>query len=269
MKKYISTGLLMFLLCTSFAQNKETRNVAAFTSIAFRIPGKLYITQGSPQKLEIEASKEILSMIKTETEGNKLEIESTSKSDNFKWGDSPIVVHVTVEKVEDISVSGSGDAIAETKITAETLTLRVSGSGSLQAEIAVANKLDVNLSGSGKMDLKGKCKSVDANVSGSGKIKLDAGIVDKADFTISGSGKIEASGTASAVEASISGSGKVLAANLEATNCEVKLSGSGNVEINVKSSLDAHITGSGTISYKGNPDHINSNASGSGKISKM
>ena len=81
--------------------------------------------------------------------------------------------------------------------------------------------------------------------------------------------KIQASGTANEVKTNISGSGKVLAANLETNKCEVRISGSGDVEINVKSELDANISGSGSVSYKGNPSHVNSHASGSGHVRKM
>ena len=94
-------------------------------------------------------------------------------------------------------------------------------------------------------------------------------IVDKASFGVSGSGKIVASGSAQSVKTSISGSGKVLAANLEADKCDIRISGSGDVEINVKSELDATISGSGSVSYKGNPNHVNSHASGSGHIRKL
>jgi hypothetical protein len=41
------------------------------------------------------------------------------------------------------------------------------------------------------------------------------------------------------------------------------------VEINVKNELDAVISGSGSVSYKGNPNKVNSHSSGSGKVSKM
>jgi hypothetical protein len=269
MKKYIITGLLALLLCiTAFAQ-KETRNVGTFTGIGLHIPAKLYITQGSPQKVEVEGSKDLIALVKTEVNGSKLDIEVSPKLHNFNWGDDEVVVYVTVEKIENITVSGSGYAVAQTTVTSDHLDLKVSGSGALEAQIDVANNVDMNLSGSGKIELKGKCKRLDTHVSGSGRIKLDAAIATTADFSISGSGKIEASGTASSVKASISGSGKVLAADLETADCEIKLSGSGNIEINVKNSLDAQISGSGSVSYKGNPSHVNSNASGSGHLRKM
>lgn len=90
-----------------------------------------------------------------------------------------------------------------------------------------------------------------------------------AEVGISGSGKIEASGTAQAIKATISGSGRVYASNFEVDKCTVRISGSGDVEINVKSELDANISGSGTVSYKGNPNHVNGHSSGSGKVRKM
>ena len=268
MKKYISVSLLALLLSVSvLAQNRETHDVKTFTGIAFHTPGKLYLKQGSPQKVELEGDKELLSKIEVEVKNNVLVIEPASQWHNWK-NENQITVYVTVENINELGVGGSGDLIAQTKITSDELKLNVSGSGSLQAEVETG-EIDANVSGSGSIDLKGKGKSIDTHVSGSGKVSLNVVLANKASFGISGSGKIEASGSAASVKAVISGSGKVLAANLETSTCDVNLSGSGHVEINVKNSLDAHISGSGSVSYKGNPDHINSNSSGSGKISKM
>ena len=71
------------------------------------------------------------------------------------------------------------------------------------------------------------------------------------------------------VDASISGSGKVLAAELETNRCDVRITGSGDVEINVKDELDANITGSGSVSYRGNPKKVNTHSAGSGKVRKI
>jgi hypothetical protein len=100
-------------------------------------------------------------------------------------------------------------------------------------------------------------------------VNITSDVRDLADFNVSGSGKISANGTAKAVYAGISGSGKVLASNLETEKCEVRITGSGDVEVNVKNDLDASITGSGSVNYKGNPSHINSHATGSGHVRKM
>jgi hypothetical protein len=269
--KKLFTIITAILLVTSvsIAQKRETRTVDTFTKISFRTSGKVYIKQGSPQKVEIEGSSEALEKVKTTVEGGKLSIGPESKWYDWNWGDdNKVIVNITVANIETLSVSGSGDMIVQTKITANDLNLNVSGSGSLEAEIDAAN-VDADVSGSGDMDLKGRCKSFSTDISGSGGVQLSLAVAGVAEFDLSGSGKVEASGSAQNVKAGITGSGKILASNMETEKCTVRISGSGDVEINVKNELDAKISGSGSVSYKGNPAKVNADSSGSGKVSKM
>ena len=270
MKKLLSIlSIVLFSASLIFAQNKETVSVETFTKIAFRVPGKLYLKQGSPQKVELEGSKDFIKEIATRVEDGKLII---GKENNWGWNwgnDDKIIVYVTVKDISAISVSGSGDVIGQTKITTGDIDLNVSGSGNLQIEVESSGEMEADVSGSGHIDLKGKCVNFDSDISGSGRVEMNVAINNKASFGISGSGKIEASGTAKEVKATLTGSGRVYAADLETDKCDVRISGSGGVEINVKSKLDANITGSGSVTYKGNPSHVNSHASGSGHIRKM
>ncbi len=272
MKKILITYLVLFFALTiSFAQNKETRKVDTFTKIAFRVPGKLYLRQGTEQKVELEGSKEILDKIETNVSGGRLSI--GRESENWKmWNwdkDDKIVVYITVKDLEAVSVSGSGDLIGESKFKTGDLNLNVSGSGSLQLEADASGELGADVSGSGSIDFKGNCKDLDSKVSGSGKVSLELASAGKVAVGVSGSGKVIASGNAKEIRTNISGSGEVLAANLQVDRCEVRISGSGDVEVNVKSELDATISGSGSVSYKGNPTQVNTHSSGSGKVRKM
>jgi hypothetical protein len=272
MKNLVFTLLFGLMLTSSLviAQTRETRNVGTFTKVAFRVPGKVYIRQGSPQKVEIEGKKDIIKEIETEVDGSRLVIGKEGKWFDWNWdGDEKITVYITVPEIEALSVSGSGDLIGQGKFTAKDLDLNVSGSGSLTLEVDATGDLEADVSGSGDLDVKGKCRRFDSDVSGSGDVQLTLNITETADFGVSGSGKIVASGTSHDVKASISGSGKVLAADMETSRCEVRISGSGDVEIGVKDELDANITGSGTIRYRGNPNKVNSHSSGSGHVRKM
>jgi len=272
MKNKISLYLLTFFFVStaSVAQTKETRTVDKFTKISFRVPGKLYLKQGSPQSVVLEGKKDVLANIETEVTGGKLTIGREGKWSDWGWhNDLEITVYLTVQDIDAITVSGSGDLIAQTKLTGSDFKLSVSGSGSLQAEVEATGDVDADVSGSGNLDLKGKFKNFESDLSGSGEISLVASIAEVADFGVTGSGKVRASGTAQSVKASLSGSGKVLAANLETDKCTIHISGSGDVEINVKSELDANISGSGSVSYKGNPNHVNSHSSGSGHVRKL
>ena len=260
------------MLCVSglFAQGRETRSVESFTKVAFRTPGKLYIRQGSTQKVEIEGKKDIVKEIETEVEGTKLIIGKKGKWSDWGWGnDDQITVYITVTKLEGLDVAGSGDAIGETKFTTDNVNLSVSGSGSLKIEVAASGDINADVSGSGNMDLKGSAKTLESDVSGSGSIDFELAVVDNIDFSISGSGKIAGSGSAKYVKTSVTGSGKILCKDLVTSRCDVRISGSGDVEINVTTELDANITGSGTVTYKGNPGKVNSSASGSGTVKKF
>ena len=83
--------------------------------------------------------------------------------------------------------------------------------------------------------------------------------------TQSGSGTVSVSGKTGSIKAFISGSGKMKAAGLEANDVLVDISGSGSAEIWAKNTLNAVVSGSGIIYYKGSP-RITLRSSGSGKI---
>ena len=270
MKKHHLLVLAAFLFSAGYvvAQDREVRDVESFNKISFGFPGKLYLKQGSPQRVELQGDADVLEEVETEVDGGRLKIGKEGKW--FNWNDNDkITVYITVPNIEAVSVSGSGDIIGESKIRTNDLDVNVSGSGSLSLEVEANGDVDARVSGSGNMVLKGHFESIDTDVSGSGKVVLDAMIDNAADFGISGSGKIEAHGQAELVKANISGSGKVLAADLKTERCEVRISGSGDVEINVTTELDANISGSGSVSYRGSPKKINSHASGSGKVRKI
>jgi hypothetical protein len=263
--------LIAFVSITSvFAQTRQTRNVDTFTKLSFRVPGKLFLRQGSPQKVEIEGNKDILSEIETEVSGGKLVIGKEGKWFDWSWdNDNKVSVYITVKDLDAISVSGSGDLIGETKFTAADMDLNVSGSGSLKIEVDASGIMNVGVSGSGNVDLNGKCRDYASNVSGSGKIVSAVTIGNRAEFTVSGSGRIVASGSANRVRTSVSGSGRVQAGSLVTNSCDVRISGSGDVEIEVRDELEANITGSGSVNYKGSPGKINSHTSGSGRVRKI
>ncbi len=254
------------------AQNKDVVRLDPFNRISFRVPGKLYLRQGATQKVEVEGNKEFLKEIEIKVDGDRLIIgkEGSWKDWGWNWdSDDKINVYITIPELKALHVAGSGDVIAETKFKVDNLDLDVSGSGSLKIDADASGDVDADVSGSGNIELMGKCQNFDSHVSGSGRIRMNETIARTAAFGVSGSGKIEAAGTSNEVRTSVSGSGKVLAADLETDKCDIRISGSGDVEVNVKSELDAHISGSGTVNYRGNPSHVNSHASGSGNVRKF
>lgn len=90
-------------------------------------------------------------------------------------------------------------------------------------------------------------------------------------FRVSGSAKINAEGTNTNVnhaEYSISGSGEIFAYDILSKDFEGNISGKAEMRTSVFNNLNASISGSGVIYYKGNPT-VSSNISGSGKVIKV
>ena len=86
--------------------------------------------------------------------------------------------------------------------------------------------------------------------------------------TISGSGDITLNGKTTDFEVRVSGSGDVNAYDLSALNVTANVSGSADIEVTATEMIQARVSGSGDISYRGNPKKIDTKSSGSGDITK-
>ncbi|HEY4655968.1 MAG TPA: head GIN domain-containing protein [Cyclobacteriaceae bacterium] len=265
----IAVAAALFTSTGAIAQKKETRNVGAFSQLNFGVPGTLHLKQGATQSVVLEGDPEFLEKIETEVSGGRLTIKSEDRWKFWNWGDDKITAYVTMTNIEGLSVSGSGRMIGEGTFRSAEIDLNVSGSGKMEIEIEARGEMEADVSGSGDMLVRGSCSDIDGDVSGSGNMRLVLGTTNEASFDITGSGRIEVSGSSNKMETSISGSGVLRGANFQTKTCEVRITGSGNVEIGVSDELDAHITGSGGVSYRGNPSKVNSHSSGSGKVRQM
>lgn len=228
MKKVIFL-ILAFLLSIHFAlqAQSEKRNVGAFNAISMGVPGDLYITQGNQVSVEVKGDSDDLEDLITEVRDNTLVIKYERIGWNF--GRDRVTIYVTTPEISGISLGGSGKVISQ---------------NSLQSD-----RLDLSVSGSGKIELQVEADEIEASISGSGNMTI--------------------SGDADQVQLTISGSGNMDAEELMADRYEVRISGSGRSRIHVGDQLDAKISGSGSVYYKGDPDKVISNVSGSGRVKKL
>lgn len=235
MKTKILILVTLFLAFTNVNKvqaEDEERNVPSFSEIALRIPGKLHVEQGKTQSVEIVAKSSVLDEIITEVKDRKLSIRFSAKNylkRDFQPG--KIEIFITVPEIDGLSVSGSGDIIAE-EVNTRILDLAISGSGDIVIEELKTERVKAAISGSGNIDIeKGKQVADDLSVS-------------------------------------ISGSGNFNARNFEVKDVMVRTAGSGNATVFTNGSLKSRVAGSGNVFYKGNPN-IDSSVAGSGKIKKL
>lgn len=116
-------------------------------------------------------------------------------------------------------------------------------------------------------NMSGKAMSI--AISGSGDITANDIKVKNLALEISGSGDFKATGDAQTFTGSISGSGNINTTRMEAEYADISISGSGSAKVWVTNSLKAHISGSGSVLYKGNPANVISDISGTGSVTSL
>jgi hypothetical protein len=180
--------------------------------------------------------------VKIATKNNVLKIETESNILGFYF--TQFVVDIYCPMITGVLISGSGRFEAVDKIVAPAVGLTISGSGAIYGGIE-CDTVSINISGSGEME---------------GNIKSN-----KVSATISGSGKIIINGNARESDINISGSGNMFGNEFMTNNANININGSGNVNIWAVDYIKANISGSGGITYRGNPK-IDFSGSGSGRI---
>ena len=124
-----------------------------------------------------------------------------------------------------------------------------------------------NLTAKSPMSVEVTVPSLNAlALTGSGNVIVSGLKTESLTATLSGSGNLFASGTATSVDVTVSGSGNARLTQLAADSAHAVVSGFGAIFITATRSLDASVTGSGTIVYAGNPENVAKSVTGSGTI---
>ena len=199
----------------------EELTLEDFTGIELSIDARITITQGSPQKVVVEAQQNIIDLIELDVDDNVWEVTLDDCIRNFR----PIRIFVTMEDIEKLNIEGSGEIIGDNGF--------------------VVDDLDLNIAGSGDMDLGFEADDVDINIVGSGDMDLE--------------------GSADELDLSIAGSGNMNAFDLTTQDANINITGSGDARLRVEGDLKVNISGSGDVLYKGTPS-LEVNVLGSGRV---
>lgn len=238
MKAFISI-LALFIIGTNlnaqvFTKNikgngkliAENRSLSDYDKIDVAGSFDVILAKGNEGAISINADENLMEYIETEVENNHLKIQP-KKGYQLK-STKTIVITVSFETIDTISLAGSG-------IVRSVDELNSSG-------------LNLNLAGSGEINLPVSTKNLTSHIAGSGDIKLF--------------------GNADVFRSEIAGSGNLEGDDLKATVSHINIAGSGNVKIHAVSEIHANIAGSGNVIYSGNPTIEKSKSIGSGSIRK-
>jgi hypothetical protein len=206
----------------------ETRKTQNYDAIKVGGSFDVNLVSGKEGNIIIKGEENLVAVIKVEVEENTLKIYVEKGTQIRTSIGHKIEVTVPFEKIDALSLAGSGDIQTIDKIKNDKFTAKLAGSGNFNLDID-SNDLEVNLSGSGNVKLKGSAKNFTTKLAGSGNIN---------------------------------------ATDLKSKNVDAIISGSGNSRVNCDEKLTARVSGSGNVKYIGNPEKRDVKISGSGTISK-
>ncbi len=231
--------ILLSAASIAFSQStKKTFELPDFKSIYVNSNYTVMLKQTNRQEVVVEAPADILEASEIKVENGILLINMERKPDTPNksiWAkiddikmNPNMKVYVSMKNVGELMVNGSGKIISENSIAADYISLGLTGSGTMDVDLK-GNTVKAEVSGSGTLTLRGYATSLDLFVSGSGDVK---------------------------------------AYDCPVEICKAKLSGSGNADLNVSTSLEAMVLGTGAIKHKGNTKTLTKKVYGSGAVER-
>ncbi|NBC37958.1 DUF2807 domain-containing protein [Novosphingobium sp. FSY-8] len=137
---------------------------------------------------------------------------------------APLTIDVTMPAPEMLTMTGSGQIIADA--LASDATVVIGGSGNIDTPQVAAQKLSVNVAGSGHYRAHGTVGQLSMNIAGTGGADLPTLRADKAEVNIMGTGDV-ALASDGVVEGNIMGTGTLRV--IGKATCKPNVMGTGKV----------------------------------------
>jgi hypothetical protein len=183
----------------------DQREVPAFREVQASGSLEVQITIGSPQSVSITADDNILPILKTEVQNQRLIIRSDQ---SYRARAQEPLVKITVPELRGIDNSGSTrTSIGE--VSSDDFNVQTSGSARVTIDRLTATTFHINTSGSADIQAAGRADHVVIGSSGSAVLRLNDLMARAVDVDSSGSARMEVQATES-ITGSTSGSANIV-----------------------------------------------------------
>ena len=222
--------LLMTIIGIAFSPNVSAQpntKVSDFNSIKSDGPFNLFIKATGTESIRLDVDDDLLGDIQINVTEHRLKLRLKKK-----WSpelqNKKANIYITTKNINYIENAGSGRIEVEGGLTANDLSLILSGSGAFKTAIK-SNNVSVKLTGSGSITINGEADNANLKITGSGQILGD---------------------------------------ELKAKTVSAAITGSGNIFVTANESISGYISASGNVVYKGTATVTGSRYTGSGRIVK-
>ena len=192
-----------------------------------------------------------------------------------------LIVHGDKDDVSTLTINQSGDSIhiengdgvflhaphVHVELTLPNLSqFTSSGIGSAQVSGFSGDNLQINVTGTGSVNVNAHYRQVMIRSTGIGSTRVDDGESDKIEVHSPGAGHVILIGQTKELFSKLDGVGGLDARELKADSVTTYLNGVGNVKVYAKKSANMHLHGVGSVTVYGNPTERSSEINGFGNI---
>jgi hypothetical protein len=164
-------------------------------------------------------------------------------------------VEVTIGKPASVVVSGEADLLAKVTTTVKGGTLIIDTKREDHTRRNTHLKVTITVP-----DLTA------ASLSGTGEVKVTGVANSRFAVDLSGTGSLAVTGSTDALSAKLSGTGEIKAKALTAKDATIALGGTGSASVYATESIEANVSGTGSVDVHGHPARVKKSVSGLGSV---
>lgn len=169
------------------------KTVNYFDKITVNIPCDVYFTQGDTTSVMIVGQQETVNKVDIDNRDGGLNIggkHSLGILDFF--GNGKLAIHITSPDLVGVVLNGSGDFTARGNIDSDTLEIGVYGSGDMNFDNVICDKMTTTLRGTGNITVgRLECASSSIDLAGTGDITVNHRYVEATDVNLRGTGDVD------------------------------------------------------------------------------
>ncbi len=167
---------------------KQERTVNDFNQLTIDGIFNVYLTQGNAVAVTVETDENLQEVVQVNQKNNRLHVKwkkgaSVKKSTKMN-------VHITLKALEELDINGVGNVTCTNTLTLGSLTLGISGIGNTTLSVD-AETIEATVSAVGNIALAGKVNDLDIRNSGTGNLQAFDLVAQKLSINSSGIGNVE------------------------------------------------------------------------------
>ena len=167
---------------------KEARAISSFNELSIKGVYKVYLEQGNKEAVVVETDENLQEVITVKNKGETL-ILGWKKGINIKKK-TKMNVYVTLKDITKLEIKGVGDVKTSSQLSLQKLDLEVSGVGNTFLNLE-CKKLNGDIAMVGNLTLQGKVAEVTLDNNGTGALRAFDLIAQKLAINNSGIGRVE------------------------------------------------------------------------------